>query len=334
MTSIFASETQPEVQQNSDVHLEAYGPGSLGEALQQVRSFVNEPRQRYRLTRDPNRWNQICVAMDVLADTHLALRAYLSEWATTSVGLKYIAAYGSLQALFIQQDALKHLCESFGRADPIINDTMLMEYRELRNDAIGHPTKRGHKGPHSYHLISRVSMNASGFQLISHSAAKRYEFRWVPIAEMIQKQEQAIRKMLLDLWDVLNEEDAMHRKEFQDRPLAPLLDDLTYAYEKISEDIESGQPVLGTWGLSKIKDALSEFESALQQRGLELSSLEAIQDTYQELVYPLAKLEEFFADIPAAPDRPTARIFLYFVRGQVQHLIDIAREIDADFARE
>ena len=82
-------------------------------------------------------------------------------------GSSYILAYGFLQALFLQQDAVRNLYEALQL--PSEPDPLLAEIRELRNDAIGHPTKRGGgkgKGK-SFSFISRPSISKSGFQLMT-----------------------------------------------------------------------------------------------------------------------------------------------------------------------
>ena len=78
---------------------------------QSVREFLNTTRYQTDLLKDLNNWNQICSSLDTIGDTLLSIEDYVEAEYPDSTGLKYIFTYGILQALFIQQDAVKHLSE-------------------------------------------------------------------------------------------------------------------------------------------------------------------------------------------------------------------------------
>lgn len=78
-------------------------------------------------------------------------------------GSSYLLAYGFLQALFLQQDAVEHLHDAIQL--PWESDPLLKEIREIRNDSIGHPKNR--QGGKSFSLISRPSISKSGFELMT-----------------------------------------------------------------------------------------------------------------------------------------------------------------------
>src|SRR5689334_18706924 len=79
-----------------------------------VRGHINTHRYQTQLLKNSSNWNQICSSLDVIGDALYAIDSYLSASFPTDLGLKYIYCYGILQALFLQQDALKHLTEAFG----------------------------------------------------------------------------------------------------------------------------------------------------------------------------------------------------------------------------
>ena len=83
------------------------------ELEESVRSHINTHRYQSVLLEDSNSWNQICSSLDVIGDTVCSIESYQSQPFPDETGMKYIVTYGILQALFIQQDALRHLSEAF-----------------------------------------------------------------------------------------------------------------------------------------------------------------------------------------------------------------------------
>jgi len=61
-------------------------------------------------------FNKLCSSLDVLGDVELAFDTYLSSDEHAAGGEKYLYVYGVLQALFIEQDAVRHLHEALGFA--------------------------------------------------------------------------------------------------------------------------------------------------------------------------------------------------------------------------
>jgi len=120
-----------------------------------VRKHINTHRYQSVLLEDTDSWNQICSSLDVIGDTVCSIESYYSQPFPDEIGMQYIVIYGILQALFIQQDALRHLSEAFEieyQANPI-----LKAIREKRNAAIGHPTKQNRGGECYYNHVSSSS---------------------------------------------------------------------------------------------------------------------------------------------------------------------------------
>jgi hypothetical protein len=62
---------------------------------------------------------QASASCEVIRQTDHCLTAFLSREPETSAGERYLAVYGVLQALFVQQDAVRHLFEALGRNYPL-----------------------------------------------------------------------------------------------------------------------------------------------------------------------------------------------------------------------
>ena len=154
----------------------------------------------------------LCSSLDVIEDTDYCLEAFLTkdiegldeegDKYVLATGTKYMYVYGTLQALFVQQDAVKHLAESL--QIPYTCDSSLKEIREIRNDSVGHPTKRG-KGS-AFNFISRVTIDNQGFKLSTAYADGRDDFRRpVDIPRLIRPQRDVFVGVLRDVLERLEE---------------------------------------------------------------------------------------------------------------------------------
>jgi hypothetical protein len=85
---------------------------SIDELEQQIRDFINNPRKRHALLQDTAAWNMLCSCLDTVGDTELAISSYEQSSNPPAVGDTYLLAYGILQELFIQQDAVENLCQA------------------------------------------------------------------------------------------------------------------------------------------------------------------------------------------------------------------------------
>ena len=82
---------------------------TISELERQIRDFINQARRQHALLKDSGAWNQLCSSLDVIGDTELAFDAYDEAPDTDDAGATYILVYGVLQALVLQQDAVRHL---------------------------------------------------------------------------------------------------------------------------------------------------------------------------------------------------------------------------------
>jgi hypothetical protein len=321
---------------------------SLYEYTKKIRDLINNPRKRHGLLKNRALWNQLCSCLDVIEDSDLAIDVYLTKKLVRKDGTKYLAVYGLLQALFLQQDAITYLCESLGIPFKIENYPRLKEIRDIRNDSIGHPTKRGgDRGrkkkdqPISYHFISRPTLSLKGFQLISYYSNGKRKFRDVSIPDLISDQKQYVSEILLSVVGRLEQEEKAHKDRFRMEKLASIF--LTsspgYAFEKLYKVLLTGEihhPIYGELNLQQIKKMLDTFKEGLARRGIELETYDSIKFMYEELEYPLNELEKFFQNAKEGKtlniNEETAYIFVFFVEKQIDELKEIAEEIDKDYS--
>lgn len=143
----------------------------ITQLTKEIRKLIHHPSRS--LLQGNVAWNMLYSCLDVIEDTDCCLDAFL----TTDLdrfddrdqhladGNKYMYVYGTLQALYLQQDAVTHLTESL--KIPYNLGPALEEIREIRNASVGHPTKqdRPSKKPIRFNFISRISIGNQGFKL-------------------------------------------------------------------------------------------------------------------------------------------------------------------------
>lgn len=296
----------------------------------QIRDVFNIPRRHKKIRSDRANFNQACAALDTIGDTELALQEFKSNKPEFSIGVSYILAYGVLQAIFLQQDAIKHLALSLGLLFNLPDE--LREIRELRNDAIGHPTNRDFDKKNnikSFHFISRATLSNAGFQLIStYSDKDSADFRLVRFDTVIDVQSKFCENLLNDILKRLIGDENDHREKFMSDKLADCFHpSLSYIFSKVKEGMrgEMGRN-FALSNFESIIEAISAFEGKLKDRGEE----ESIKDIKEELSYPTKKVFHYLEGKESV-DLRAAEIFIDYIEKQVNVLKQIANEIDESY---
>jgi len=138
--------------------------------MKEIRDYVNKNHfvDMYRRNKEMNKWDELCIAMDIMDDTTLGIKEFVKNGLGETDEKKYLRLYGVLQCIYTQQDALNLLAESFElklNYKEYPNSTLI---REFRNETIGHPTntKRGTTTKRSY--FSRVSLGWTEIDVVSY----------------------------------------------------------------------------------------------------------------------------------------------------------------------
>lgn len=309
----------------------------------QIRDFINAPRRQAALIKERAVWGMLCSSLDVIGDAEVAMVAYLNGGSTesehsaktdhlTETGNLYISLYGILQIAFVQQDAVKHLAEAL-KFD-YAHDPRLKAIREVRNDAIGHPTKRGNA--EAFNFISRMSLSRGGCQMLTMRADGTNAFKDIDVISMIAEQRDAVSTALSGMLTKLKEDEMAHRKKFAGNKLAAAFPaTLGYYHEKISETIDGRMP--GSFGaglLEQIAGYVATFKEELAKRD-SLDAYEAITYEFELLEYPIAELFKFFSTPQESKlNEKDAMIFHHFIRSHIKNLIVMAKEIDQEYEQE
>jgi hypothetical protein len=298
-----------------------------------VREFINTGRYQAALQRSRGNWYQICSSLDVIGDTVLCIRDYVASPYPSSVGLKYIYTYGILQALFIQQDAIRHLSEAFCVVHP--ESPTLMKIRDIRNAAIGHPTKQQIKKAVYYNYISRNSLSKAGFNLLRSSPEVDTQFEDIDVTGLVEEQLKDIEVVLSSVADKLKEADHLHREIFGGKLISDIFRSADYLFEKVGQSIHpslQGTPSFGVSILESIEKMYLQFEAALEERR-ELSEYTRFElDEYRHAIFVL---KEYLSGNPKELSKSDARIYFFYLSEQHEKkFVKIAEEVDDEYKRE
>lgn len=308
----------------------------IDELETKLRNLINEPRRHADLRSDEHRFSQLCSALDVIGDTAAALDAYRESSPTSPpLGEAYLRTYGVLQALIVQQDALQHVAESLAVDYSMPDD--LREIREIRNDSVGHPSRRGAAPGRAFNHISRVTLSQKGFDLLTFRPGPPTQHRTVDLLSLTEKQYLLVAAALRDFIQEEVDREADHRRRFRSTPLVEALPrPLDYTLQKIAEEAASSRRI----GIApNLIDSLAEAIDKLEQQLTDRGELPAIEDVVADHARParhaIARLQQFFAtDNEGAVTANDADTFLSRLRHEIGELRKLAREIDSSYASD
>ncbi|MDE0628623.1 MAG: hypothetical protein OXH99_19690 [Bryobacterales bacterium] len=304
----------------------------INELVSQIRELINEPRKHLAISEDDTEWYRLCSSLDAIGDTELAFH----EYEKLSVPIKsraiYILVYGFLQALYLQQDAVRNLHKAL--QIPYKSDPLLREVREVRN-AVVHPTDGGQSKEKRFRFISRMSLNKSGFQLVTVVPEMSLrKFIQVSLGSLLEKQHIQVENVLKALLEKLRKEEMDYRNQIRGESLESVFPDaLGYYFEKICESARSGSSwEYGKAHIADICDILENFKSALDERQI-AGAYSGIEYHLEHLKYPLRELARFFDEKGTGRlTEDDAEIFTVFVQNGMSQLQHMARGIDDEIA--
>ena len=151
--------------------------------IKRIETLLDKAREQYHradlhhhFKGDMDRVSAAQVALDTAEDAMLALSNYKRKGIGSDDGEKYLRLYGFLQAVILQQDAIRKLYEIFvgGFTEP----TAWKQLRELRNLTVGHPVEKGRvKQPRRRTFITRISVETNNFDYqVWHQGTQKTSF--------------------------------------------------------------------------------------------------------------------------------------------------------------
>jgi hypothetical protein len=307
---------------------------TMRELSRWIRNYGQDRRQQARLLPDKFVWHQLWTAMDIIDDVESAMTAYLGNDFPEATGEKYLRIYGVLQGLFIQQDALVDLIKAIHPSKDIRLKDVLSDVREARNASVGHPTQMKRKGVLYAHGIVQNSMRKNGFELLSYPQLDSKVFQHVPVQELIEKQRGEAIRILSEVAEELRAQEEAHRAQFREVKLIDVFNHVSYAFEKIFEEIRVGAaPNLGGWAVGCLRKSLDDFAELLKARGVSVEAYDSIEYLYELIEHPLVQLTKFVTNESSEIlSIQSARVFADALRSHFHDLRSLAEEIDREYA--
>ncbi len=289
----------------------------------------------YELRQNKPLFSQLCSSLDVIGDTEEAITAFEAKEFGDSTAVYYLTVYGLLQAMYVQQDAVDNLCESLAISEKINNYPILLEIRRIRNDAVGHPTKRAKtkSKPISYHYISRASLGPAGFSIFSFYIDGTSEHRDINIPRWVAEQRKYISSILFTLTGRLEAEEKAHKEKFRMEKLVNLLPHgMSYEFEKVFDGIlTTSNRKIGAICLKLIHDRYNKLIEKLKERG-EYPANDVFIHGIDDVLYPIRKLESFFEDGEKSTlSEKDAYIFASFLSNKHSYILELLGEIDQEY---
>ncbi len=211
---------------------------SIEGLVMKIRKFFDDStvkKTNVFLKKKDGDWNQFFAALDTIEDTCLAIQNFQLDTNDLFIKNPYLATYGILQALFIQQDAVNYLKISlFGSIKKIdwsnTKYVELAKIRHIRNETIGHPVKTEQKGRKSTYIndeitsctIDRSSLTKDGFRYMLWMHSKT-DSKTINFSEIIKLQDKYLSAELETVMKELKIEEKQHKLKFKGEKLSELL---------------------------------------------------------------------------------------------------------------
>ena len=313
------------------------------ELLRYVREFIQHPRRLDPLINNKPGWYMLTSAMDIVSDTESAIASYeKGDW--QDKGTLYLVIFGLLQAMYLQQDALRSMVHALeGNADyKIDSEPEAMSIRQIRHDTVGHPTKQGGtnaKGNGAFteqtsHSIVQHSMRKQYYTLLRSSNLADTTFVDINTFELIEKNRALAIRILARTKANLERIEMEHRAAFKGEKLASIFHPtMHYQFEKVFEGIynpDYGRGPYGQLSLQTIVGYFNDFKAALEKRGI-LNGSGHLHFNLDETEYALNELTNYYNGTGMLTDKQAAEIFRYFAERKMDELKRIAEEIDAEY---
>ena len=307
----------------------------LHERIDEIRDLIEEPRKKHSLNQNSTLVLMLWSCIENIKITEKALESYLKRDADSSdIGVEFLNMYGALQALYVQQEAIKNLHKAL--KIPYTEAPLTEMIRHVRNDAAGHPTNRRNKKAFNFFNVS--NFEGQGLELITGypttKGIRPPKRSRIDLAYLINTQKSIFMEVLNNVIETLGEEQVAHRKKFTGETLTSVFQMTDYFFSKISEIVNYTDPshdplVLGC--VDDILKAIDKFKAGLKERE---EADDTISYRYENLDYALQHIKGCFGGGKETHiKRRDAYIFANFAEQEVNALKEIAKEVDERYSQ-
>ena len=312
--------------------------GELKNITEKLRDTINSSicyKQNVWDKKDDGNWNKLWSAFDNIQDTQTAINEYLVDGKFSK-----LATYGVLQALVVQQDALKHLEEAIGIPPLDFNKhPKLLDIRRVRVESIGHPTKTTKKrdkslyedGTITYTSIDPRSSHILEYTVWSNAGPNR---KSINILEAVLEQQTELIKEINRVIIKIKLEERKHVKKFKNKSLAKKLAQtgyligVLYPYEKNRYHSKFSFDTL----MKIYKDFKKDIEERYNVKDLTKQGIQipGIILEVQKLEKILPKIEKMIS-MEGEVDETDLEVYVESLDKSFSTIREMAEEIDREF---
>lgn len=291
-----------------------------------------------RLQLKKNTWNRIWSCYSAIKDTDEAIGAYLKNKSANKedIGLFILKIYGYLQALYVQQDAVKSLVEELRTVNEVQWKFELRDYpglqiiRDVRNDITGHPTDRNKRRVKFYFALN-LSMSSSDSIFYHEYADNNTEYKEVNTTDLFERQHGEIINIIERIINELETSERLYKEKFKGMRLVDLLKQPQYP--SIYHLIDATGNIDQQYNRNQARIVLDELMKSINKVRAEIKkrqiTLEGINKYRDDLDYASKKLKSMLSeDNWQSTDPRDAKIFAYYIKTKYEEIIKWAKEID------
>lgn len=312
---------------------------SLYDLTEEIRKLINDNEKQYFLIQNKPMWNQLCSSLNTIEDTDVAIKSYEDLDENQEDGVKYLMLYGVLQSLYVQQDAVRNLCEVLDIKISYKDYPNLENIRIIRHKTTGHPTKITRKTNGIRHQSSYVmKFNTSkDYTLASYSDRGKDSFSEISIINLIKPQRETLSKILTAVIKTLKKEKKEFKRKYKEDKLSSVIPQTSdYHIQKFFDVIwgEGDPKITLAIDFKSIQHIFEDLKNKLKAKGLSIDTYGSIKEIYDFIEYPMEALKTYLLKKQNREETNindiTAHIFVFFIQYQIEQLRNILKEIDEE----
>ena len=271
--------------------------------IQRIRKHISRTETYNLIYQKKYNWNMLCVSLDTLQDTEEMIQYFRESEFPKDMRGKFLAIYGLLQALFVQQDALVNANAALELPKITIHTDFpdMHAIREIRNDVAGHPTNRGNREKPegcTYIQLAREGLSKSSFKYVTWNNEINGKMMDVDIMKNLDKQHEEVIKGLNNISMELDVRFKKYIDAHRDRKMTDIFAKYGYVKEKLLyEPLEGSRPVWNA-SLAAVEEIIAAYKSELVQRYGSWENVENSSYTLWEIDELYAILSTREADFP------------------------------------
>ncbi len=332
--------------------------------ISQIGEIMHNHRRRFLMFRDKPMFMQMSSVIDTIGQTELAINTFsICNYDKRDKGQLYLVIYGLLQGIFVQQDAVRHLCKIL-KIDENINKKhpRLEEIRDIRNAAAGHPTlkdrflkgkvnknarsEKGERGLEAYNFVSQFSLSKETFDLITYYNNGQFEQKKISTDELIADQQKFVSEILEEVLRQLLEEEQKHKQEFKSEKLTDGFAQVRYlGIEQITKGVFANIDETERWGIDNINFGIAGLEYLANLVHSFIDSVtrrdagfaESIKDEFEEFRFATEKLRGLFSkkisrETISKEEQLFMSILLKYIETQMKTFEEYAKQLDDEYS--